>query len=63
MKCNHSDCNKKIKLYEEISNKCRFCEKTFCYRHKIYLDHKCEKYNIDNKIILPDCNFEKIEKI
>jgi hypothetical protein len=63
MKCNHSGCKKKLQLYEEISNKCRFCEKTFCYSHKIYVEHKCEKYNINNEIILPNCNFEKIDKI
>jgi predicted nucleic acid binding AN1-type Zn finger protein len=66
MKCNHLDCKRKIKLVEEIANKCKYCEKTFCYNHKMFIDHKCDKYknNInDNNIILPDCNFEKIEKI
>ena len=64
MKCNHIGCKKKLQLYEEISNKCKFCEKTFCYNHKIYVDHNCDKYKSNiNKIILPDCNFEKVEKI
>lgn len=40
MRCQHTDCNKKIGLIMQETNKCR-CEKIFCNVHRLPVTHKC----------------------
>lgn len=60
MKC--KICKIKISLVEEIANKCVYCNKTYCGKHKYTFDHKCKLFT-KNIINLPNANFKKIDII
>jgi predicted nucleic acid binding AN1-type Zn finger protein len=63
-RCNHSNCNKKIKLSDYS---CK-CGKYFCSQHIFYVNHECdynykEENNKENEIKKLECTSIKLEKI
>lgn len=41
MRCTHESCNKKLKLVETTTNKCK-CEGIYCRAHLEPVEHKCQ---------------------
>ena len=47
MRCQHPQCNKKITLCMELSNKCR-CNNIYCNKHRHPCTHEC---TVDHKAL------------
>lgn len=55
-------CNKHLTILQIMTSKCK-CNKSFCNKHKFYLDHNCI-YDYKADIIdIPKIQKNKVEKI
>jgi predicted nucleic acid binding AN1-type Zn finger protein len=64
MRCQHTDCKKKITLIQTHTNECR-CKKVFCDQHRLPETHICDvDHKAEGRIILQKTLIEvKADKI